>query len=106
MLLYVAFILFEYRFFRRKIYIIVHNMRNKKIIINAYDKIKLEVKSYFFVKFWISLVSALVSYLIMLFFGLKFSTFWAVLIFILNFIPNIGSLIAISMPSILSFVQP
>ncbi|MDR2640696.1 MAG: AI-2E family transporter [Candidatus Peribacteria bacterium] len=80
-------------------------MKNKKIIINAYEKIRTEIRAYFFVKFWISLVSALISYLIMLLFNLNFSAFWAVLIFILNFIPNIGSIIAISLPAILSFVQ-
>jgi predicted PurR-regulated permease PerM len=42
----------------------------------------------------------------MIFFDLDFAIFWAILLFILNFIPNIGSIIAIAMPSILSFVQP
>jgi predicted PurR-regulated permease PerM len=99
-------LLFEYRFFREKIHLIISQTTREKSILNTFDKIKIEVKSYFLIKFWISLVSAFISYLIMLAFGLDFAAFWAVLLFILNFIPNIGSIIAIAFPSILSFVQP
>jgi predicted PurR-regulated permease PerM len=41
----------------------------------------------------------------MYFVGLDFAIFWAFLIFLLNFIPNIGSLIATLFPSALALIQ-
>ena len=42
----------------------------------------------------------------MSFFLLDFAIFWSMLVFILNFIPNIWSIIAVLFPSLLSLVQP
>ncbi len=53
-------------------------------------------------------VSALVgggSWIIMRVIGIDFAEFWAVLIFILNFIPYIGSFIAVLLPAGLSLLQ-
>ena len=38
-------------------------------------------------------------------FGLEFAIFFAFIIFLLNFIPNIGSIIAVTFPVIFSLVQ-
>ena len=57
------------------------------------------------VKTAMSLVVAGVSWVIMALIGIDFSGFWAVLIFTLNFIPYIGSFIAIVFPAALTLVQ-
>jgi AI-2 transport protein TqsA len=41
----------------------------------------------------------------MFFFGLDFLIFWAFIIFLLNYIPNVGSIIAVSFPVMFSLVQ-
>ena len=72
---------------------------------NILSKIEKDVKWYFFIKTFISLLTALFCYVIMLSFWLKYAAFWALVTFVLNFIPNIWSIIAVVFPSIFSFVQ-
>lgn len=105
-LFYVMFILLEHRFFKDKLYLMIVNNSQKIHIIETLEKIKKDVKSYFVIKTIVSFLTALFSYVIMLAFWLDFAIFWSMLVFILNFIPNIWSIIAVLFPSLLSLVQP
>jgi AI-2 transport protein TqsA len=60
---------------------------------------------YIFIKTIMSTATGLVSYTIMKMVGLDFAETWALLIFLLNFIPTIGSIVAVIFPSILSLLQ-
>ena len=70
-----------------------------------FDQVQADVKSYFLIKTIVSLLVAFISFMIMYFFGLDFLIFWAFLIFLLNYIPNIGSIIAVFFPVIFSLIQ-
>lgn len=105
-LFYVMFILLEYRYFKDKLYLMIVNNWQRVHIIETLEKIKTDVKSYFVIKTVVSFLTAVFSYIIMVAFNLDFAIFWSMLVFILNFIPNIGSIIAVLFPSILSLVQP
>jgi AI-2 transport protein TqsA len=61
--------------------------------------------NYIAVKTWISLVTALMSLGVFLAFGIEFAFFWAVLVFLLNFIPYLGGLVALAPPVALGFLQ-
>ena len=52
-----------------------------------------------------SLITAVISYFIMLAIGVDFPVLWAFIIFILNYIPYIGSLVASLLPSIFAIFQ-
>lgn len=69
------------------------------------EKINSSIKSYFSSKTIISLLTALFSYIILLIFGVDFPAFWAFLIFLLNYIPYIGSFIATFFPSVFAVFQ-
>lgn len=105
-LFYVLFILLEYRFFKDKLYLMIANNSKKFQILETLDKIKNDIKSYFVIKTFVSFCTWLFSFIIMYSFNLDFAMFWALIIFILNFIPSIGSIIAVTFPSLLSLVQP
>jgi predicted PurR-regulated permease PerM len=63
------------------------------------------IMRYIAVKTWVSFVTAVLSLVILLAFGVEFSVLWALLIFAFNFIPYIGSLVAIAPPILLGFLQ-
>ena len=69
------------------------------------SKIKRDTKAYFIIKTTVSFITASLSYIVMLLFGLDFAIFWALVIFILNFIPNVGSIIAVAFPISISLIQ-
>ena len=81
------------------------NEGKRKNILEVVDKIRSDVKSYFVIKSIVSFFVWLLSYIFMLIFGLEFAVFFAFIIFLLNFIPNIGSIIAVSFPVLFSLVQ-
>src|SRR5205085_10052931 len=61
--------------------------------------------NYIAVKTWVSLVTALMCVSVYLIFGIEFAFFWALLIFVLNFIPYLGGLVAMAPPVVLGFLQ-
>jgi predicted PurR-regulated permease PerM len=64
-----------------------------------------KIGTYMSVKTLINLVIGLLVFLLCLVFGVDFPLFWAILTFLLNFIPSIGSIVAIVPPVLLSLIQ-
>jgi predicted PurR-regulated permease PerM len=104
-LFYVLFILLEYRFFKDKLNLIFVGNSNKHEIINTIEKVKSDIKTYFVIKTIVSFITASLSYILMISLWLDFAIFWSFLIFVLNFIPNIWSIIAVLFPAMLSLIQ-
>lgn len=100
-LIYTIFILLEYRVFGRKLEMIMQNSEMKDIV----QEIIQDIKTYIKIKSGASLVTGLLSLTVLLLFGVDFPFLWALLIFLLNFIPTIGSMIAVAFPVFLSLVQ-
>lgn len=71
------------------------DLDSKKKFKNAIEQIEKSIRSYLFIKSIISLGTAISSLIIMFLFGVKFALIFTFLIFALNFIPNIGSFIAV-----------
>lgn len=69
------------------------------------QSINVQLQSYIVIKTIVSLVIALFSTILFLIYGVDFAFLWGLLTFILNFIPNIGSLIAITGPILISLFQ-
>jgi predicted PurR-regulated permease PerM len=64
-----------------------------------------QVQHYLVIKTFISLVTALICGIILSIGGIHFVIFSALLVFILNFIPNFGSIIATIFPVLIGFLQ-
>ena len=79
--------------------------KNEEIIEKTFRDITHQVQKYISTKFFISLLSGTAAGFILWMFDVKFFIVWAVLTALLNFIPNIGSTIAVILPAIMTLVQ-
>jgi len=104
-LAYLFFIFLEQRFFHAKLKALLPNGSRRADVEKIISQIDHDIRVYIGVKTLVSALTAIFAYAIMRIAGLDFAEFWAVLIFVLNFIPNIGSLIATALPAGLAFVQ-
>ncbi len=105
-LLYTVFMLLERGRIFKKINLLSAAPERRRAVNDTIADIASLVRQYITVKTVINLITATVSYFIMTFIGIDFAGFWALLIFALNFIPIVGAISAISLPVILSLVQP
>ncbi len=64
-----------------------------------------QLQSYIVIKTILSLVTGFVTTIVLLSYGIDFALMWGFLTFVLNFIPNIGSLIATVCPIIIGLLQ-
>ena len=64
-----------------------------------------EVKGYVVIKTYLSVAMGLVAWLMLSLLGVDFALLWGVVSFLLNFVPNLGSLIATVPPVALALVQ-
>ena len=103
--LYVGFLFLEQRVMRPKLEALFPQPKHLSLANKIINQIVSDTQTYVGIKSAMSLITALSSWIIMKSVGLDFSEFWALLIFFLNFIPNIGSVIATIFPSLLALIQ-
>ena len=96
-LITVIFILFETASFPRKFHAIVGD---PKLAMQKFDRFTDNIKRYLAIKTIASLVTALVISLWLILLGVDFPIIWGLLAFMLNYVPNIGSIIA-AVPAVL-----
>lgn len=104
-LIYTLFLIVEQGAFSRKMLLLFPDEENAERYKETLDRINQSVKTYISVKTLVSVMTGLVSFLILWLVGLDFAIFWAFLIFLLNYIPTIGSLIATIFPSLFALLQ-
>ncbi|MEX0329062.1 MAG: AI-2E family transporter [Ruegeria sp.] len=103
--LYVAFLMAERLAFRKKIQLAAGNPQLGSEFASVLDAISYSLQRYVGVKTFISLTTAGISYTVFRVLGLEYAETWAVLTFALNFIPSIGSIIAVLFPALIALVQ-
>ena len=104
-LLYLVFLLLEERIFPEKLKAMYPDKERYNHINSLVEKIDHSIGNYVALKTVTSLTTGLLSYFALLFIGIDAPLFWAFLIFILNFIPTVGSLIATLFPTIFAILQ-
>lgn len=104
-LFYVIFLLIEQRTFAEKIGKMFSDAERRKNVESVLTSITLMIQRYVFVKTWVSILVGTASWLVMWLFSLDNALFWAILIFLLNYIPYVGSIVAVTFPVLFSMAQ-
>jgi predicted PurR-regulated permease PerM len=104
-LIYALFIFLEETSFKEKIHKVFNTEDQLKRFKTLVSKIETSIFDYFRLKMLVSLLTGALSFVVLWLVGVDSPMFWAFLIFLLNFIPTIGSLIATLFPALFSLVQ-
>jgi AI-2 transport protein TqsA len=104
-ILYVGFLMGERRYVSQKIAALFPDAAQGRDTDKMLSAISGGIRRYIWIKTLISILTALLSYAVLRGLGVDFAETWALLIFFLNYIPNIGSVIGVIFPTVLALVQ-
>ncbi len=104
-IIYALFLFLEEKSFTKKLFMILTNGNNYESVKSMIDKIEDSISNYIRLKTYVSLLTGTLSYFVLLFVGIDSAPFWAFLIFLLNYIPTVGSLVGTLFPAIFSLLQ-
>jgi AI-2 transport protein TqsA len=102
---YVLFLLLEEVALGNKMKKIYRRGGSQRSVRDAFSRISSLLSDYLGIKILTSFLTGFLSYFVLLLIGIDLPVLWAFLIFVLNFIPSIGSIVATSFPVIFSFLQ-
>ena len=103
--LYGLFIVLELRFLAPKLATVCPDKAKRDGVTALLGRIDRDVRAYAAVKTAVSFLTALLCFGVMRGVGLEGATFWALLVFVLNFIPTLGSVIATVLPAAFALLQ-
>ena len=105
-LIYVAFLYVSAGAFSRKLDRVFvrpeHRVKSRQLG----DQVRRTMEQYLWVQTSLSIIATAFTYVTLVIVGLDNALFWAFVIFVLNYIPTIGSIIATVLPTLFAIVQP
>jgi predicted PurR-regulated permease PerM len=104
-LIYLIFMFIEQSSFSKKINAMpLTKIKAKKLrfILSSIDE---NMKKYLFTKTFISAATGLSAYILLEILGLEYASVWAFIIFILNYIPTLGSILACALPIVYALIS-
>ena len=104
-LIYIGFLFFEQGQFRNKISALISDPAKEKEVGGIFDRIRDDIQKYITIKMFTSTLTGVLSFGLMLLMGVDHAGVWGLLIFLLNFIPTVGSIIATMFPAMIALAQ-
>jgi len=104
-MLYLAFLWAERQAFAAKLPLLAANQAGAARISAVLHSISDSIKQYMLINAFTSAMSGAVAYVIFRLVGLDFAATLALIVFMAGFIPNIGALIGITLPSLVALMQ-
>jgi predicted PurR-regulated permease PerM len=102
---FVLFLLLEQHLYDRKIALLFPGPEREARVRRILHQIECEIQSYIWLKTLLGLLVAGLSYIIIKSVGVDLAEFWAVVIFVLSYVPYIGAWFGVIFPTALALVQ-
>lgn len=106
MVIYIAFLYISSTTFAAKLDAIFKDKQERAQANAIGEAVRKAMEEYLSVQTVLSLITTLLTYATLEVMGLDNALFWAVVIFILNYIPTIGSIFAAALPALFAIAQP
>jgi predicted PurR-regulated permease PerM len=103
--IYLGFLLVSRRTFERKVVKLFTDREVRQEALRLFLRIRDDIESYLWIQTVLGLVIAVASWAVMMLIGLDDALFWAFLIFVVNYVPIIGAVVAIAAPVLFAVVQ-
>ncbi len=103
--IYVAFLLVDQTFYPAKLRILFPDPDRRAAAAALLADLGRQIGAYLWIMTKLSAATAALSFVAMTLMGLESPIFWASLVFVLNFIPTIGSILGSLLPAIFALVQ-
>jgi len=103
--IYIMFLFLEQKSFKVKLEKILSNKTQNNKAFSLIEQIGSDIRKYIGIKTMTSAATGIIGYILMSSVDLDFAAFWAILLFLFNYIPTVGSIIATIFPSLLALVQ-
>jgi predicted PurR-regulated permease PerM len=104
-IIYIIFLFMEQKSFGEKLIELTPQSRDRDEIRAIIARIDSDIRTYIGIKTLSSLATAALGYGVFMSVGLNFASFWTFLLFALNYIPAIGSIVATALPALFALMQ-
>jgi predicted PurR-regulated permease PerM len=104
-LIYLAFLFVEESVVSNKLENLIKDNEKLEETRRLINQVFSSINKYFRMKTYVSLLTGVLSYIVLLIIGVEFAFLWAFIIFLFNYIPYVGSLVATLLPAVFSLVQ-
>ncbi len=105
MFLFVVFFFIEQNYFSTKLEKMFPKKQEYTKAINLLKTIPMQIQFYLGLKTFFSAFTGFIIYLILEVMGVDFAPFWGILVFFMNFIPNIGSIVMTIIITVVAYFQ-
>jgi AI-2 transport protein TqsA len=103
--LYYVFLLAGLANYEKYIHYVAADVSENGSLVKNLQRIKKAVLAYMLVKTGVSIATGVFVTITCLIFDIKFAFFWGLLTFLLNYIPSIGSILAVIPPTLMAVIQ-
>jgi predicted PurR-regulated permease PerM len=103
--IYLGFLMASRGTFERKAVKLFPGREERQEAVRLFLRIRDVIESYLWIQTLLGLVIAVASWAVMMVMGVDDALFWAFLIFVLNYVPIVGAVVAIAAPALFALVQ-